>query len=193
MPAYIGHDHGVTVLGRGGGARLPGLQVHVTHAHALHEVERVAADQILVITSLDVPTLHHAKKHMELLDRLGHRADRIQPIVNRLRVHIDSGKLTEEELEAFRKGRLRGAMDIARWIETKLPVAMAFTVTLGVGASQGALAARSAEALPALRMALDDDGGGVYRRADGAVRSRRMYSAVKRMVKPHSRAIRMCP
>jgi pilus assembly protein CpaE len=41
------------------------------------------ADQILVITSLDVPTLHHAKKHMELLERLGHRADRIQPIVNR--------------------------------------------------------------------------------------------------------------
>ena len=28
--------------------------------------------------------------------------------------------------------RLRGAMDIARWIETKLPIAMAFTVTLGV-------------------------------------------------------------
>jgi len=28
--------------------------------------------------------------------------------------------------------RLRGAMDVARWIETKLPVAMAFTVTLGV-------------------------------------------------------------
>ena len=28
--------------------------------------------------------------------------------------------------------RLRGAMDLARWIETKLPAAMAFTVTLGV-------------------------------------------------------------
>jgi hypothetical protein len=28
--------------------------------------------------------------------------------------------------------RLRGAMDMARWIETKLPIAMAFTVTLGV-------------------------------------------------------------
>ena len=28
--------------------------------------------------------------------------------------------------------RARGAMDIARWIETKLPVAMAFTVTLGI-------------------------------------------------------------
>jgi hypothetical protein len=28
--------------------------------------------------------------------------------------------------------RLRGAMDLARWIETKLPATMAFTVTLGV-------------------------------------------------------------
>jgi pilus assembly protein CpaE len=41
------------------------------------------ADQILVITSLDVPTLHHAKKHLELLARLGHNEDRVQPVVNR--------------------------------------------------------------------------------------------------------------
>lgn len=41
------------------------------------------ADQILVVTLLDVPTLHHAKKHMELLTRLGHQPERVQAIVNR--------------------------------------------------------------------------------------------------------------
>ena len=41
------------------------------------------ADQIFVTTLLDVPTLHHAKKHMELLTRLGHQAERVQPIINR--------------------------------------------------------------------------------------------------------------
>jgi pilus assembly protein CpaE len=41
------------------------------------------ADQIFVTTLLDVPTLHHAKKHMELLTRLGHQPERVQAIVNR--------------------------------------------------------------------------------------------------------------
>ena len=41
------------------------------------------ADQIFVTTLLDVPTLHHAKKHMELLTRLGHQTERVQAIVNR--------------------------------------------------------------------------------------------------------------
>ena len=41
------------------------------------------ADQIFVTTLLDVPTLHHAKKHMELLSRLGHQPERVQAIVNR--------------------------------------------------------------------------------------------------------------
>ena len=56
------------------------------------------ADQILVITSLDVPTLHHAKKHLELLNRLGHHEDRVKTVVNR-RSDIDA--VSDKDFTSF--------------------------------------------------------------------------------------------
>ena len=56
------------------------------------------ADQILVITSLDVPTLHHAKKHLELLARLGHNEERVQPVVNR---RSDMDAVSDKDFTTF--------------------------------------------------------------------------------------------
>jgi pilus assembly protein CpaE len=41
------------------------------------------ADQILLVTSTDVPTLNHARQHLDLLQRLGHSAEKIRLVVNR--------------------------------------------------------------------------------------------------------------
>jgi pilus assembly protein CpaE len=41
------------------------------------------ASEILLITSLDVPTLNHARQHLDLLRRLGHSDAKIHPIANR--------------------------------------------------------------------------------------------------------------
>jgi hypothetical protein len=40
----VGNDHGLAVLVGRRRPGLPGVQVHVTHAHALHKVQGVAAD-----------------------------------------------------------------------------------------------------------------------------------------------------
>jgi pilus assembly protein CpaE len=41
------------------------------------------ADLILLVTLMDVPTLHHTRKHIDLLERLGHGGTRIRLIANR--------------------------------------------------------------------------------------------------------------
>ncbi len=41
------------------------------------------ADLILLVTLMDVPTLHHTRKHLDLLERLGHTGARIRLIANR--------------------------------------------------------------------------------------------------------------
>jgi pilus assembly protein CpaE len=41
------------------------------------------ADLILLVTLMDVPTLHHTRKHIDLLERLGHGGARIRLIANR--------------------------------------------------------------------------------------------------------------
>ena len=41
------------------------------------------ADQILLVTLMDVPTLHHTRQHLDLLERLGHSGARIRLIANR--------------------------------------------------------------------------------------------------------------
>lgn len=56
------------------------------------------ADHILVVTSLDVPTLHHARKHMELLRRLGHPTEKIHAVVNR---QSAGDAVTERDLTRF--------------------------------------------------------------------------------------------
>jgi pilus assembly protein CpaE len=42
------------------------------------------ADQILLVTVPDVPTLSHARQHLDLLQRLGHAAERVRVIGNRV-------------------------------------------------------------------------------------------------------------
>jgi pilus assembly protein CpaE len=71
------------------------------------------ADQIFVTTLLDVPTLHHAKKHMELLTRLGHQPERVQAIGQGLhRVPGTRGLgLHSERLRQHGEQRQRGAAD----------------------------------------------------------------------------------
>jgi pilus assembly protein CpaE len=41
------------------------------------------ADQIFLVTLMDVPTLSHARQHLELLQRLGNPADKIRLVANR--------------------------------------------------------------------------------------------------------------
>jgi len=41
------------------------------------------ADQILLVACLDVPTLNHAKQHVDLFKRLGHSDERIRVVLNR--------------------------------------------------------------------------------------------------------------
>jgi pilus assembly protein CpaE len=47
----------------------------------VHFLDR--ADQIFLVTLMDVPTLNHARQHLELLQRLGNPADKIRVIANR--------------------------------------------------------------------------------------------------------------
>jgi pilus assembly protein CpaE len=55
------------------------------------------ADQILLVTIPDVPTLTHARQHLDLLQRLGHAADRVRVIGNRVdrRAPVSGRELTE--------------------------------------------------------------------------------------------------
>jgi Flp pilus assembly CpaE family ATPase len=56
------------------------------------------AQDVLLLTLLDVPSLNHARRHLELLRRLGQSDARIHPIVNRCSA---SGPLSEDDLVRF--------------------------------------------------------------------------------------------
>jgi pilus assembly protein CpaE len=55
------------------------------------------ADQILLVTVPDVPTLTHARQHLDLLQRLGHAGDRVRVIGNRVdrRAPVSGRELTD--------------------------------------------------------------------------------------------------
>jgi pilus assembly protein CpaE len=56
------------------------------------------ASEILLITSLDVPTLNHARQHLDLLRRLGHSDAKIHPIANR---YSRRDAVTDKEFAQF--------------------------------------------------------------------------------------------
>jgi pilus assembly protein CpaE len=56
------------------------------------------ASEILLITSLDVPTLNHARQHLDLLRRLGHPDAKIHPIANR---YSRRDAVTDKEFAQF--------------------------------------------------------------------------------------------
>jgi pilus assembly protein CpaE len=56
------------------------------------------ASEILLITSLDVPTLNHARQHLDLLRRLGHSDAKIHPIANR---YSKRDAVTDKEFAVF--------------------------------------------------------------------------------------------
>jgi pilus assembly protein CpaE len=56
------------------------------------------ADLILLVTLMDVPTLHHTRKHLDLLARLGHTGSRIRLIANR---HSSVDAVTDKDVAEF--------------------------------------------------------------------------------------------
>jgi pilus assembly protein CpaE len=56
------------------------------------------ADQIFLVTLMDVPTLNHAREHLDLLQRLGNPAEKIRLLVNR---HSKSGPLSDKDVADF--------------------------------------------------------------------------------------------
>lgn len=56
------------------------------------------ADQILLVTLLDVPTLNHTREHIDLLERLGHTGQRVRLIANR---HGAGDSVLDKDLEEF--------------------------------------------------------------------------------------------
>ena len=56
------------------------------------------ADLILLVTLMDVPTLHHTRKHLDLLARLGHTGARIRLIANR---HSSVDAVTDKDVAEF--------------------------------------------------------------------------------------------
>jgi pilus assembly protein CpaE len=56
------------------------------------------ADLILLVTLMDVPTLHHTRKHIDLLERLGHSGARIRLIANR---HSSVDAVTDKDVADF--------------------------------------------------------------------------------------------
>jgi pilus assembly protein CpaE len=56
------------------------------------------ADEIFLVTLMDVPTLNHARQHLDLLQRLGHPAEKIRLLVNR---HVKSGALSAKDVADF--------------------------------------------------------------------------------------------
>ena len=56
------------------------------------------ADLILLVTLMDVPTLHHTRKHIDLLERLGHSGARIRLIANR---HSSVDAVTDKDVAEF--------------------------------------------------------------------------------------------
>jgi len=56
------------------------------------------ANEVLLVTLQDVPTLNHTRAHRDLLLRLGHSAHKIHTIINR---HAKSDSVTDEDLMSF--------------------------------------------------------------------------------------------
>lgn len=56
------------------------------------------ADLVLLVTLMDVPTLHHTRKHIDLLERLGHSGARIRLIANR---HSSVDAITDKDVAEF--------------------------------------------------------------------------------------------
>jgi pilus assembly protein CpaE len=56
------------------------------------------ADAVLLVTLMDVPTLHHARKQIALLERLGHASRRLRLVANRCS-SLDA--VSERDLSAF--------------------------------------------------------------------------------------------
>jgi pilus assembly protein CpaE len=56
------------------------------------------ADLILLVSLMDVPTLHHTRKHIDLLARLGHTGSRIRLIANR---HSSVDAVTDKDVADF--------------------------------------------------------------------------------------------
>ncbi len=56
------------------------------------------ADQILLVTLMDVPTLNHTRQHLDLMERLGHTGRRIRLIANR---QSRSDVVTEKDVVEF--------------------------------------------------------------------------------------------
>jgi pilus assembly protein CpaE len=56
------------------------------------------ADLILLVTLMDVPTLHHTRKHIDLLERLGHSGSRVRLIANR---HSSVDAITDKDVAEF--------------------------------------------------------------------------------------------
>jgi len=56
------------------------------------------ADQILLVTSMDVPTLNRARRHLELMKRLGHSVARTHVVVNR---RVKSDDVSAQDVAKF--------------------------------------------------------------------------------------------
>jgi pilus assembly protein CpaE len=56
------------------------------------------ADEILLITSLDIASLDHTRKHVDLLQRIGHSGDKIHLVPNR---QTGSDSVTAKDFESF--------------------------------------------------------------------------------------------
>lgn len=56
------------------------------------------ADQILLVTSMDVPTLNRARRHLELMKRLGHSGARTHVVVNR---RVKSDEVSKQDVAKF--------------------------------------------------------------------------------------------
>jgi pilus assembly protein CpaE len=90
------------------------------------------ASEILLITSLDVPTLNHARQHLDLLRRLGHSDAKIHPIANR---YSRRDAVTDKEFAQF----------LGRAPDTHLPNDYPNTVgSVNEGRPLGEVAPRSA-------------------------------------------------
>jgi pilus assembly protein CpaE len=62
----------------------------------VHLLDR--ADQIFLVTLMDVPTFNHARQHLDLLHRLGHQSDKIRLIANR---HSKSAPVSDADFSEF--------------------------------------------------------------------------------------------
>jgi Flp pilus assembly CpaE family ATPase len=86
------------------------------------------ADQILLVTLLDVPTLNHARKRLDLLRRLGHPSTKIRLVANR---YSRQSGVSEREVTEF----------LGRAVDAKVPNDYA---TVARGINQGRLIAEVA-------------------------------------------------